>query len=306
MTGAGMQKHFHDVNRLHAHRFFSQTGLIADLGAGQVFPAIRKNEVHFYYGGARLCVYKERDGQMHTNNRYLGIREGKSRDVLIKKEWSTQAKYNEIKDTCKNHRSPDSELRIVSELFPEFSIAALSDLTADRTRLLDIECRFPGVEKPADLASKAQEMIDCLFLTSKGTSVFVEVKRTTNKAARSSGQRAGVIDQLKGYRKQLQAEEKRNEIKDVYTRVINTLGQILKRKDLQSPKTVFKSVPLLIVGPAASSPHSKEVWQRDLLAAPLSLDSDIIGIDGRDERVVAPLDQFFGAVDGKFAEAARQ
>lgn len=50
-----------------------------------------------------------------------------------------------------------------------------------------------------------------------------------------------------------------------------------------------------------SASDSREVWQRDLLAAPLSLDSDIIGIDGRDERVVAPLDQFFGAVDGKFA-----
>src|SRR5258708_11917314 len=89
--------------------------------------------------------------------------------------------YEAIKQSGKNWRDPERELWIVSTLFPVFSIAA-SHLLADRTRLLDIECRFPGCAEPAvGDPETAQDMIDCLFLTPVGTLVFVEVKRTGNK-----------------------------------------------------------------------------------------------------------------------------
>jgi hypothetical protein len=181
MTSAGLQKYFDGVDRLHAHHFFKQTGLREDLEAGKVFPAIRKNEVHFYHGGARLCVYKGK--HMYTNNRYLGIWDVKSRDVRIPEDWFSPARYEALKKTCKEWRDQEKELSIVSELFPAFSVAG-----SDGNRLLDIECRFPAAAEPADVKpQKAQDMIDCLFLTSEGTLVFVEVKRTANEAARGSG-----------------------------------------------------------------------------------------------------------------------
>ena len=232
---------------------------------------------------------------MYTNNRYLGIMDnGQSRDIRIPEDLFTVAEYDAIKQTCKNWRDPKKELSIVSELFPVFSIASCS-LPTDRALLLDIECRFPGVAK-VEHAEPAQDMIDCLFLTSDGTLVFIEVKNTTNKEARGSGQsEPTVVSQLRRYTMQLGSEGLRDQIRDVYAGVINTLGEILGRP-LPAPRTVFKSVPLLIVGSGSSpSSHGREVWQRKLLASPLSLCSDIIGIDGRNGRMGAALDSFFRA-----------
>lgn len=301
MTGVGLQKYFTDVTGLHAHPFFKETGLKEDLAAGEVFPAIRKNEVHFYYGGARLCAYK--DGHTYTNNRYLEMPDdGRSRDVRIPDDRFSPAKYQAVKRKCKDWRSAERELSIVSEFFPEFSIAS-SRLPPDRARLLDIECRFPG----APGRETAQDMIDCLFVAPEGTLVFIEVKRADNPEARGSAQgEPAVAGQLRRYRQQLGSEDLRNEIKDVYASVIDTLGLIVGR-DLPSPRTVLEKVPLLIVGPAAApSPRAKEVWQQSLLASPLSLAADIIGIDGRSGHMIAALDEFFRALSAKPVEVANQ
>jgi len=301
MAGAGLQKYFTDIAGLRVHPFFKDTGLAEDLAAGEVFPAIRKNELHFYHGGARLCVYK--DGQAYTNNRYLELPDdGRSRDVRIPADRFTPAKYEAIKGKCRSWRTTEKELSIVSELFPEFSIAA-SHLPAHRARLVDIECRFLGGAN----GETAQDMIDCLFQAPDGTLVFVEVKRTDNPEARGGGQgEPAVAGQLRRYRQQLGSDSLRNEIKGVYASVTDTLGLILGRQ-LPSPQAVFEKVPLLIVGPSsAPSPRAKEVWQQTLLASPLSFDADVIGIDGRNGRTIATLDGFFRAFIGKPAELAKQ
>jgi hypothetical protein len=306
MTGAGLQKCFSNVPSLLAHSFFANTGLRDDLSAGKVFPAIRKEEVHFYYGGARLCAYK--DGHMYINNRYLGISDqAQSRDMRIPEDRFNVTEYEAIKRTCKEWRPPDAELSIVSELFSVFSIAA-SGLPADRARLLDIECRFPGAAEAVDAEPEtAQDMIDCLFLTQDGTLVFVEVKKADNPAARGSGQgEPAVARQLRRYRRQLGSDDLRKEITGDYASVTDTLSRIMTRP-LPAPRSVFKSVPLLIVGPVSPpSPRAKEVWQRDLLASPLSPGSDIIGIDGRNGRMNDALDDFFHALAKNPAEAANQ
>jgi len=262
-----------------------------DLVEGIVFPAIRKNEVHFYYGGARLCMFKGR--QMYTNNRYRGLRDGLSRDGRIPVEWSTPEKYEELKKNCANYRRPERELVIVSKLFSAFPIAA-----PDGHRLLDIECRFPGGAASPGNTEKKQNMIDCLFLTRKGTMVFVEVKTSANNEAKSSGNggSAAVVEQLGRYQEKLKL--KSEEIRSVYVGVIETLSDILKATLPTSPQTVFGNVPLLFVGPTSPhSPGAKEVWQRDLLARPLSLSGEIIAIDGRDGRMVGALNEFFGILD---------
>ncbi|MDI1262774.1 MAG: hypothetical protein PS018_05915 [bacterium] len=295
MTDAGLQKYFHRVPELQAHPFFRDTGLKEDLDAGKVFPAIRKNEVNFYYAGARLCAFRGK--QMYTSSRYLGA-EGKSSEVRIEDHWFSAAKYQKIKTNCEKRRGPTSELRIVSELFREFSIAR-SDLPADRAVLLDIECRFPGSEK-------AQDMIDCVFLTPEGTLVFVEAKLTTNNAARGiEGSEPAVVCQLKRYRQQLQSQHLRDQIRDDFVRVSATLGEILGGRQLPAPKTVFADVPLLFVG-RPSSVYAKDVWQRDLLKNPSPNEWRIIVIDGRNNGVgmIPALHDFFRQLAGKPVEAA--
>jgi hypothetical protein len=121
MNFVGLQKYFSGMEGLRAHEFFDKTGIVDDLRSGTVFAAIRKEEVHFYYSGARLCVYKKgrlpTKGTVLSNNRYIGITEpGKSRDVAIPCEWFSPEKYQELKQNCRKWRPGESELEIVSQL----------------------------------------------------------------------------------------------------------------------------------------------------------------------------------------------
>jgi hypothetical protein len=302
MNNSTLQKHFADTAGLQAHNFFTDTGLMRDLRSGNVFLAIRKEEVHFYYGGARLCYYKK--GRVYTNNRYLGIFDSKkSKDIAIPDDWFTSEKYESLKENCKTYRPIESELSIVSQLFVEFSIAA-DDLPDQRARLIDIECRFPG----APDAEKSQDMIDCLFITAGGILVFVEVKLSSSKEARSDGQREPkVASQLQRYRNQFGSRTLRDEVIKVYQGVNSTILGIMGREVQQHrmPSSLFKSVPLLIVGKSSSaSPLAKEAWQRQLLASSLDLSSDIIGLDGRNERMCSALCDFFVALDGELSKTA--
>src|SRR4051812_31464912 len=108
-SNAALQKYFSDMDGLQAHGFFRKTGIVDDIHSGAVFAAIRKEEVHFYYGGARLCVYKTgrrpTEGKMLTNNRYLGIKDGdRSRDIQIADDWFSPVKYQELKSNCRERR----------------------------------------------------------------------------------------------------------------------------------------------------------------------------------------------------------
>lgn len=290
------------MDGLQAHGFFRKTGIVDDIHSGAVFAAIRKEEVHFYYGGARLCVYKTgrrpTEGKMLTNNRYLGINDsGRSRDIQIAGDWFSREKYQELKSNCRKRRPGESELELVSQLFPEFSFCATA-LPAEQARLLDIEIRFPG---SASSTEKAQDMIDCLFITPRGVLVFVEVKRSSNAEARSDGKdKPAVVKQLQCYKDQLTSDGTMIEhIKQVYANVNSTLRTILgKGSQPETITDVFRSVPLLIVGEASiPSKASKETWQRDLLAAPFGLDSEIIAVDGRDSRSTEALHNLFRAID---------
>ncbi|MCK1520464.1 hypothetical protein [Bradyrhizobium sp. 17] len=301
MNNPILQKHFGDIAGLKAHKFFTDTGLMADLRAGNVFPAVRKEEVHFYYGGARLCVYKT--GRVYTNNRYLKISDnGQSRDVAIPKEWFTCESYESIKENCRTYRPVEGELPVVSQLFPMFSLAA-DRLPDNQARLIDIECRFPGTPK----TKTAQDMIDCLFITAGGTLVFVEVKLSSNKEARSDGKREPkVASQLQRYRSQFGSKPLRDEITKVYTGVNATILELMGSEVRQHlvPKRLFQSVPLLIVGKKASvSPQGKEAWQGQLLATSLDLKAEIIGLDGRSEKMCSALCDFFSTLDRDSTEA---
>jgi hypothetical protein len=301
MNETGLQKKFDDISGLQKHLFFPR--LKKDIACGTVFPAVRKNEIRFYHSGGRLCVY--RGGRMFTNNRYLKrLDKGKSKDVAISEHKLSLELYDDIKDQCRERWSPEKELRIVSDMFPEFSIGKVG-LSANRARLLDIECRFPT--KPG--AETAQDMIDCLFLTPNHALVFVEVKRTENPAVRSISAKAKVVSQLKRYSKQLNTEYVRSNVISVYGGVIDTLNKLLGNA-FAPPSYLFKTIPLLIVGKKSEpTKNSKEVWQHDLLSQAWDFGAEVIGVDGRychatNGNPAAALNKFFIALEDQILHRA--
>jgi hypothetical protein len=300
------QKRFKDISGLKLHPFFPQ--LKSDIESGEVFPAVGKGEMHFYYGGARLFVYKRK--QMHTNIRYLGMTDEKieADELPISNDEATDDLYRAIKANAKKWRDPknavgmkmqrEKELRIVSELFTNFSIGKTT-LPASCARLLDIECRFlNSTQKQKKNPEKNQksDMIDCLFLLPKGTLVFVEVKHAENKDARGDGRRnPRVVSQLQSYNNQLKAKSQRDEVMSVYSYVAETIGGLLNQP-AKKALSVYDRVPLLIVHKSIPLANSKERWQKDLLEQPIIFRADIIGIDGKND-FPAALKDFFIALE---------
>jgi hypothetical protein len=107
MNETGLQKKFDDISGLQKHLFFPR--LKKDIACGTVFSAVRKNEIHFYHSGGRLCVY--RGGRMFTNNRNLKrLDKGKSRDVAIPEDELSLELYDDIKDQCRERRTSCGKL----------------------------------------------------------------------------------------------------------------------------------------------------------------------------------------------------
>lgn len=305
MTILALQKEFSGIEGLYAHDFFRKTELLNDVRSGEVLAAIRKEEVHFYYRGARLCLYRTgssvKNGSMHTNSFYLGVDDQKkSRDVRITDDWCSREKYQSIKQRCCDRRPGESELELVSQLFPEFSFCA-TELPDNRARLIDIEIRFPTRSG----SEKTQDMIDCLFLTPGGMLVFVEVKRSSNAEARGRNTESepAVVEQIRLYERQLSSDEARiDHIKTVYA---NVGVKLLAIAGVSAPthhiRDVFRRVPLLIVGKETKpSPSSREIWQRDLLAKAPDMDGKIIALDGRGPRANNALHELFQAIDARY------
>ena len=152
-----------------------------DILAGDVFPALRENEIHLYHEGGR--VLRIRPKSAYTHERYSEGRGDGEKSLYP----LTKHKYEEIKAAvkCRNSKplaGRDDQYReawIVSRLFKRFS-AWSSQADKTQPRLIDIEVRFRR-----DKNTCKPQMIDLLFLRNEGRLTFVEVKRQYDSRVRS-------------------------------------------------------------------------------------------------------------------------
>lgn len=249
---------------------------------GEMFAAVRENELHFYAGGGR-AVRRTRDA-FYTNDWYLnGGREPgqKSRDVRIKEELLSE--LGKIIQNCRNKRRSDSETVLAAKLYDQYSF--MKDGTQMAGPLLvDVEIRF--AKEGTGVGPKHSDKIDAAFWLPGNRLMFVEIKRRHDGRVRSTVGKPEVLKQVSYYRAQIDA--RKDEILAAYRDVISVFRELIGTgvPNLAFDKIV-PEVPLLVFdesGKPADKPqkgsdtwlepeldHGKAIWAKD----------GVIVIDGR-------------------------
>lgn len=215
--------------------------LLPDIKKCDVFPAIRDNELHFYYKGGRLFKYAKNRFISHIKYAFVCPDCQKNGDInesaLEKIERITKFTdgYERIKENCAKYNE-DSESEYVARLFKKYSV--INNNPKDDIVLLDIEAAFSNKE------SKTQDRFDIVLLNTK-TNVLkvVEAKLYENPELHpSSASNPKVIEQIQRYEKKI--KEKKDEIINAYSKYIQIMNDLFGT-NINSKITLDEKVGLL-------------------------------------------------------------
>ncbi len=242
MSEYKFEKYFSDklIDNLKSNELFKL--LVCDIKSKKIkiFPAIRKNEMHFYYKGRRLVKFTK-DGFI-ANAKYLGV-ENKKGDMNIEtaiKNYNNN--YSDLYKSLKRNAEvySEDESKNVSNLY-RFSYF----LNNDEIVLLDIEMSIKSLQ-----AGKKSDRFDViLYNRTTKTIQVIETKTLKNKEIKLHGNKKcpDVVNQICRYNQNI--KERKDEILQAYSKCIDlmkkTFGSHIKI-DLDKPEKINESVTLLI------------------------------------------------------------
>jgi len=175
--------------------------LLNDIVKGSVFPAMRNNQVDFYFKGGNLFKYNDRGFRTHI--KYAAVIEKDKTDYLTEKELGNYKlavdfsnSYQRIKENCSIYSG--IEATGVSEIYHRHSYVGRSEGIV----VLDIEISL----KSQDIDS-TQDRIDILLYNADERKLkFVEAKHYSNSEIWSKND-AKVISQIKRYEAQIKSKK---------------------------------------------------------------------------------------------------
>ena len=219
--------------RAHPHFNSMRKGI----ATGDILPCLRKDEIDFYEGGARLFGFSRRG--VYTHRQYIDDN-GNGERALTDDEQS-HAVFERIRNKARTHRNSKvtSELAAVHRLFPAFAV------TRDRHQpgqpaLIDVEARF-GSDETRKLPAT---MIDLVFLMPDGRLLFMEAKCMGNPAIASIGT-AEVEEQVENYQSHISHACVLDAIKRSLEAQLILLG-----KPIELATGIFPRVPVLLLDPS--------------------------------------------------------
>lgn len=209
--------------------------LLPDIRNGKVFPAVRKNEISFYYKGGRLFAYDKTGFETHikyciipeSNRNY--IKEKKLNTITI--ATSFYDKYEEIKKLCKLYSG--GEATAVSALYEN---SCLSD---KQVIFLDTEIAL--------YTNSENDRIDILLYDKESQKLcFCEAKLFSNPEIWAhENQKPKVCTQVARYDDKI--DKHYDDILAQYTNYISILNKLFGT-DLPVPTSLHKKTGLLITG----------------------------------------------------------
>lgn len=209
------------------------------IGTGEVFPAIRKNKMHFYYYGGRLFEF---DGKFKTHSKYGFVPTNEdgyiyeSTLITIQPAKDFESGFDKIKKRCLEYAKV--EAMGVSALY-KFS-AWSKNTVEDGIVLLDIEAMF---SKNNDTSTSKFDIV--LYNGKNQEILVVEAKHFSNSGLWSSQNKPEVNAQLKRYNDII--KKKKGEILDAYSNQIQIMNGLFG-KSFNPPKAICEDVGLLIFG----------------------------------------------------------
>jgi hypothetical protein len=210
------------IGKLTQEHLYSKY-LLPDIEAGNVFPAIRKDKITFYYKGGALFSY-DGDG-FKTNIKFASVfKIAGARDETyineqdlreIEKINSFIEGYDRIKENCALYSG--IEAIGVSEVCKKYSYFEDNNIT-----VLDVETSFES------LTGRNQDRIDLLLLNKTDKTLrFYEAKHYSNSEIWSrEGSRPRVVSQIDRYKNQV--KERESEIVSVYNGYIKIINTFFK------------------------------------------------------------------------------
>ena len=221
-----------------------------DIEAGEVFPAIRNEEMHFYHKGGRLLAFNK--GGFRTNVKYtLALHDEYSfkGDIFEKKLSCIEpvpnfaAGYKSMKEHCTLYAGKEAAAIAVIYAKSPYTLCCPKE-NAATVVVLDIEVSLAADIRESE--TDKQDRIDLVLLDTRSRELlFVEAKLFANGAIRAKTNcRPKVVGQIKNYRHQV-AERKHNMIAAyaAYTESVNALLDL----NVPVPTSIIEEVPLLIV-----------------------------------------------------------
>lgn len=166
-----------NLSEKDAHLF---TKLKADVLKGKVFPAVRKDELHFYYKGG--CLYRFANGSFKRNLAYDKIETMETSD------------YKKAKEQCKIRFSRKGNSAKERQLLDKLNYHTFKQGSTSKVVVLDIEVNLNGEksgQKKCDMVLLNKETSEIMFVEGK---VFKD-KRVNRRV----GETPEVIEQVATY-----------------------------------------------------------------------------------------------------------
>ena len=262
---------------------------------GKILPCVRKNEIHFYEGGARLFRFTSQS--IYTDNRYIDGKDGGERRLSVTEQSSSM--LGKVRKNAQAHRQTKlaSELAAVHSLFPHFSFAR-SAHKPSQLAIVDVEARF-GLDPKSEITGSQipGRMIDLVFLMPNRLLLFIEAKCMGNADIASTGH-AEVEKQVADCERHISHACVLDAFNDSIKAQMALLG---KDAALATATGIFCRVPVLLLDPPGKGAIGpRNTWLPDRLreADDWTVDDERpVVIDGRGDKVVAVrefVDKFAG------------
>lgn len=231
------ERKFDFIEKLKNEGLFSK--LLSDIENGKIFPAVRKNEIHFYYQGGRLFKYDGKNFYTHIKyafnikNDFTDIKESDLKDLKPIEDFTEG--YEKIKACCKVY-SAKSEACNVAKLFKNYSYVNRGE---DKV-LLDIEAAMDS-----ESGDKNIDRFDLvLFDTKEAALQIVEAKLFSNNEIRAEKNSVpSVVGQIERYEKNIAAHG--NKIITAYQNYVKIVNELFNL-NLPEPQCINNNVNLLI------------------------------------------------------------
>ena len=226
------------INKLKVNKLFTDK-LLPDIKKGNVFPAIRKHNIDFYYKGGRLFQYDKNGFKTHI--KFASVLTDPKKSYLNESELKKYKfdetfydNYPRIKENCANYSGV--EAIGVSHLYQQYSYL----LPAKDIVVLDIELSLVSLDE-----DKKSDRIDILLYSKEKQELqLVEAKHYSNSEIWSKST-PKVINQIGKYKNQLLV--KSGDILNAYASYIKSVNSLFD-VSLPIPLKVHPHVILFIYG----------------------------------------------------------
>lgn len=260
------------INKLSPHDKVLFEKLKSDVANGSVFPAVRNNELHFYYKGG--CLYKIKGNKFDRAPEYENYNQ--NTDGLS--DYDKAKKQNENKFKTADDKS--KERQILDRLYKHTFSGERGDVV-----VIDIEIRLNGE------TNGAKKCDLCLLNAKTNQIMFVEGKIfKDNRVNVKQGNTPKVTAQVNGYSAAMR--EQRPEIETQYAEHIAIINALfLKGKPQYDPNVKLILPAKLIVYETPKNPN--ENARHSICVIETILKNDVMWILGG---VEPTLDEIWGAL----------